>query len=80
MTTQEFKSAFALANGPAELLGEDLAPFDGFGLPEFQPVTVTIRQVARLIRWQAQYIGGGWDSTALDEIRSCGRRRFVIAG
>lgn len=80
MTTQEFRAAFAVADSSAELLAEDLAPFDGFGLPDFQPVTVTLRQVARLIRWQAQQLNGGWDSAALDEVRNCGRRRFVMVG
>lgn len=80
MTTAEFKTAFSIANGPADLSAVDLAPFDGFGLPEFKPVTVTLSQVARLIRWQAAQLNGDWNSEMLNEVRDCGRRRFIIAG
>jgi len=80
MTSQEFKAAVKLAQVQQELetpLG-DLEVFDGFGLQEFQPVTVTLAQVAGLIRWQAGYLCGGWDNEAMQEIREHGRRRFLV--
>jgi len=80
MTTQEFKAAFAIAKQSHDMPPEDISMFDGFGLPDFQPVTVTLPQLASLIRWQAACFNGSWDATALEEIRSCGRRRFVVAG
>lgn len=78
MTTREFKDAFTIAKSDVSLVQHDIDIFDGFGLSEFQPVTVTVEQVARLIRYQAQYMNGGWDSEALDEIRELGRRKFVV--
>jgi len=80
MTRQEFKAAIKLAQVQQEQGADygDLSPFDGFGLKDFQPVTVTLAQVAGLIRWQAGYLCGGWDNEALQEIRGHGRRRFPV--
>ena len=79
MNKAEFKKAFALAESDVELINEvDLSPFDGFGLPDFQPVAVTTAQVAGLLRWQGQFIFGGWDMEAVNEVRNCGRRRFEV--
>lgn len=78
MTRNEFKQAFALANSDAELSASAAGIFDGFGLPNFSPVHVTIAHVAELIRWQAKYLNGEWDAEALQEIADLGRKRFLI--
>lgn len=78
MTTAQFRQAFQLAQFSADLSGEEIDHFGGFALPGFEPVPCTVRQVARLIRWQCQYLGGGWDMEAAREIQQCGRRRFVV--
>ena len=79
MTKQQFSQAFDLAKTTSEDLSlEDIGIFDGFGLEGFNPVFVTIRQVARLIRWQAGQMNGGWDAHNLDEIGQLGRKRFQI--
>jgi len=53
MTKAEFQKAFALAKSDVDLIEHvDLSPFDGFGLPNFEPVVVTTAQVAGLLRWQ----------------------------
>jgi len=78
MTTAEFKKAFELAktrDGKGYMFGSEI---DGYGLSDFQPVTVTLTQVADLIRWQAKYFNGDWDSEQLDEIRHYGRRKFIV--
>jgi hypothetical protein len=80
MTLGEFKAAFEIAKTDVSLTQHDIAVFDGFGLPDFQPVTVTVEQVARLIRYQAQFMSGGWESAALNVIRECGRRKFIVLG
>jgi len=77
MRLQDFKAAFNIAVGDEEL-SESLDEFDGFAMPGFQPVTVTTRQVAALMRWQALQFNGRWDSHALNTIRQFGRRRFVV--
>lgn len=78
MTRDEMKAAVELAKSDATLEGEDLDIFNGFGLPDFNPIHVTIRAVAALIRWQAQQFNGQFDAEALNEIAERGRRRFLI--
>ena len=80
MTKPELAKAFEIAKSDQDLTHEDIDLFDGFGLPDFQKVTCTLRQVAGLIRWQAQYMTGGWDMSAINEIRTCGRSRFMVIG
>jgi len=78
MTKDEFKEAFALAESQADLSEADIDVFCGFANGGYGPVYVTIQQVARLIRWQAQYLNGQWDNEALREIAERGRGRFQI--
>lgn len=82
MTTAQFQEAFKIAESDADLSQEasDCHIFMGFGLPGFKPVTVTVRQVAELIRWQARRFNGSWDPVALNEVRTIGRRRFIVVG
>ncbi len=79
MTRKEAQAAYALANDPQQTFtAVDTGIFDGFGLPEFKPVHVTLRQVAALMRWQALQMNGEWDHTALTEVIELGRARFLI--
>lgn len=78
MNAAEFKSAFALAKTNEDLSNEDISMFDGFALKNFTPIACTERQVAALMRWQARYFNGNWDSEALTEIKNNGRRRFTV--
>ena len=81
MTKKELASALELARiGEAEFDHGTLAVFDGFGLRDFEPVHVTLWAVSRLIRYQCLFIGGGWDTAALAELASAGRRNFLIIG
>lgn len=77
MNRQEFNRAFTIAQGPQSL---PEGPFNGFGLPDFQPVHVTLRQVAELMRWQALQFNGEWNAEALQEIAKHGRQKFIIIG
>ena len=52
--------------------------FDGFGLPDFRPVTCTVEALAMLIRWQCFQLNGEINAEALQEIAVCGRRRFTL--
>ena len=80
MTHTEFKQAADIAmNHPEiDLSQEEIAHFDGFSLPGFEPVICTSFQLARLIRWQCGYIGGGFDAGELNQIRRLGKRLFQI--
>jgi len=80
MTAAEFKQAVTLSrdNANPKVNVADMNCFDGFGLPDFETVYVTVFQVARLIRWQAVQLNGEFDQVALDEVKRCGRNRFQI--
>lgn len=80
MTKKEFKQAFSVAQSNEDLSSEPLEHFYGFGLKDFKPVCATIRQVARLMRYQAQYMDGTWDMNELTAIQEYGRRKFQIIG
>lgn len=79
MTKQEFNTVFSIAkDNSIKLLNEDIDIFKGLYEKNFRPVTVAPRQIAAFIRWQAGYIGGGWDNEELDKIRDFGRKRIII--
>ncbi len=81
MTKREIGEAIALAQSDIELPGMQdgaLAIFDGFGLPDFRPVYVSLEAVASLIRYQTFYLGDGIDNEALNEIAQCGRKQFMV--
>jgi hypothetical protein len=81
MTSDQFKKAanLALNQVDEDLSNENIGHFDGFGLPDFGMTMCTIRELARLIRWQCLHIyGDGHDSEALNEIAVLGKRRFSV--
>lgn len=86
MNAAEYKAAFAIADDTSiDLSGEDISIFDGYGLPDFKPVVATLRQVARLMRWQALYMmtkpgASRWDAEELTSIRNLFRKRVTVAG
>jgi len=80
MTKNELSDAFTLAQSPDTLGNAEMDLFYGFGLPGFAPVYCTLRDVARLIRWQCSQLNGGWDREALQEIATHGRKRFQVIG
>ena len=70
MNAAQFQRAFSLAeqqiNNGENL--DDISPFDGYGLPDFEPVTVTTSQLASLMRWQAKYIMADAQASAEKQI------------
>ena len=85
MNKSEMKIAVSLAKSGQALMDQATGIFDGFGLPDFAPVHVTLRQVAWLIRWQAGMIVGrvgqpAWDAQEIDDIAYVGRTKFIIIG
>ena len=78
MTSKEFKQAFKLAASDEDLSAADIDCFFGFGLGDFKRMSCTLSQVARLIRWQAQYLGGGWDADALTEMKAMKHKFDVL--
>jgi hypothetical protein len=79
MTAEQFKQASHIAfDSKVNLFKEYLSVFDGFGLPEFKPIWCTVKQVARLIRWQCQFMNGTWDTVELNSIANFGRKKFKI--
>jgi len=81
MTKQEIQQATSIAmDSKVELSGVDISVFNGFGLPDFKPVRVTIRQIARLIRWQAVMFNGELDADMYNKVADAGRRKFMVCG
>lgn len=80
MTKTQLSQAVAIAQNkqPLPVEDNDLSIFDGFGLQNFQPVTVTVNQLAALIRWQALRFNGTMDAEALNEIAEAGRKKFMV--
>lgn len=82
MNKREFSESLAIAkDSSVDLQKDDMDIFSGFGLPDFPvEVFVTIRQIARLIRWQCFCFDGSIDSYELNEIGRIGRRKFQVIG
>ena len=78
MKTSDLDRALAIARSDRPLDVADLSLFDGFGLPDFRPVTCTLEALAMLIRWQCFRLDGSVDGEALQEIATHGRRRFHV--
>jgi len=81
MTRDELKQATAIAmDRNADLSNVDDSLFFGFGLPNYKPVNVTLRQIAKLIRWQAVQLNGELNADLYNEVADVGRRKFVVCG
>lgn len=79
MTKHEFKQAVTIAENE-DLTGVDAEILNGCALPTFEPVYCTLKQVAKLILWQARQFNGQWDSFELDNCATIARRKFQIIG
>ena len=75
----DLEAAMAIAQGDEDLTNEDIGLFNGFALPDFEPVACTLRALARLIRWQCIQFNGGVYQVELNTIWAC-RRRFLVVG
>jgi hypothetical protein len=82
VTRQQLQQALEIAQSDVDLSAEsqDSGIFNGYGWPSFEPVTVTIRQVAELIRWQAINFDGTVNARELNALASVGRRKFQVLG
>ena len=80
MNKKEFNQAVNLAknwpSGKKEF--KDLSIFDGFALRDYKPVCCELEAMASLIRWQALFLIGQFDTDAINEIWQC-RKKFIIA-
>jgi len=80
MNKKELSEAVKIAQSGEDLSTSGIDCFFGFGLPDFKSLAVTIKQIARLIRWQCFMFNGEMDMEALNEIRDTGRKKFLIVG
>ena len=78
MTRPQLSRALNLALTDTDLSREDISQFWLFGTKDYTQRFVTIRQVARLIRWQCVMFNGSVDSKALDEVAQVARRKFIV--
>lgn len=80
MKALDFARAATLAKSLAPLEWVDIAPLCGCALPGFDPVFVTLEQVAALIRWQALQFDGKFDGEELASLAAIARRKFFLIG
>ena len=81
MTKNQFSQAVAIAKLGSKGYGDaDDSILFGCGLPDFEPVHVTLNQVARFINWQAMQFNGEWNAEELDNCAHIARRKFLIVG
>ncbi len=78
MKTADLDAALVIARSDRPLNVVDLSIFDGYGLPNFKPITCTVEALAMLVRWQCVCFDGSIDSNALAEIAELGRHRFMV--
>lgn len=80
MKKDQLQRAVEIATSDEDLSTEmeQIDIFSGFGLPDFEPVTVTVKQLAALVRWQCSQFNGGIDAQALNEIAELGKKRFQV--
>ncbi len=68
MTTTEIKLATAIAQDKSiDLSKENDDVLFGIALPDFKTVSVSIRVVAKQMRWQCQCMDGSWDYKEFNE-------------
>ena len=81
MTAKEFNAAFKIAdNDSIDLSDVDNSVIVGYGLSDFKPVYVTLKMVAKEIRYHAMMMNGKWDSEAIQDVRYHARKAFIIVG
>ncbi|MFA7219020.1 MAG: hypothetical protein WC119_00645 [Synergistaceae bacterium] len=80
MKKSELSKALEIAKSDIKLDEQNasLVPFDGFGLKDFEPVYVTLNQIARLIRWQCICLDGSIDNDNFQDIAYAGKRKFMV--
>lgn len=78
MTASQLDTALSIARSDRPLNVADLAIFDGYGLPDFQPVTCTVEALAVLLRGECVCFDSSIDSAALQGIAQRGRHRFTV--
>jgi len=79
MTLKQQRLAFQIAdNLDIDLTDVDIDIFWGCGLSDFKPVYVSLKQVAKHMRWQALQMNGEWDSHELNETNLIGKHKFLI--
>jgi hypothetical protein len=80
MTKQEFSAAWKIAqNKDIDLSHIDDSILYGCGLNDFVPVHTTLETVAKLLRWQCNYMfGDGYDAQELDNMAHIARKKFLV--
>lgn len=85
MKPTEIKLATSIARDSSiDLSDVDDGILFGFGLPDFKPVTVSLRVVAKCMRWQCSYVlqkkgGPDWNWEQYNEDLPYYRRNVAIA-
>ena len=78
MKAFELKLCLKVAqDSSVDLSGVDDSILFGCGLPDFQPVAVSVKVVAKLLRYQCQCFDGSWDWREYNECTAPALKRNV---
>ena len=81
MKLSQFSQAAKIAADLSiDLSDEDDSILFGCGLPGFKPVYVTLRQVAKFIRWQTLCFNGAIDTNEMQECARIAKKSFLVIG
>jgi len=80
MNRKEFLKAFALIQNQdvKDMSLETIDCFYGCALPDFKYTNCTLKQVAKLIRYQCLYLDGTLDINELNNIELISKKKFKI--
>jgi len=80
MNKKEIVQALAIAKSNEDLSAVDDNVMIGYGLKDFKPIHLTLRQVAKVIRWDCIRFNGELDSEEFDDFCRIAKTKFVIVG
>lgn len=80
MNRAEITQALQIAKSNEDLQNVDDTVLNGCALPNFKPVIVTLRTVARFLRWQVICLNGEVDTKELNNLSWILKNRVQIVG
>jgi hypothetical protein len=78
MNRIQISKALAIAQSSEDLSDVDDSTLIGYGLPDFTTTYVTLRQVAKMLRWQCFYFTGEINAEEFDQFCKLAKNRILI--
>ena len=80
MKVAEFQAAVIIAKADVTIdpVKHSIDEFYGCGIKGFEPIVVTLEQVAMMVRWQAACLDGSWDENEIENCKCIAKRKFIL--